>query len=99
LFKTDEATKLRMIDNEKKMKEMEKSYEEKLKAAKAEAAKSHTINGDNRSELLEKAKKIPHLSNINMDPALTGTIKYLLEGEGQKKIGFVGCDILMKGVG
>lgn len=91
--------KLRLAENEKKMKEMEATYEEKLAAAKAEAAKSHTINGDNRSEILEKAKKIPHLSNINMDPSLTGTIKYLLEGEGQKKIGFVNCDIIMKGVG
>ena len=38
-----------------------------------------------RAELLEKAKTVPHLTNINMDPSLSGTIKLLLEGDEIKK--------------
>lgn len=49
---------------------------------------------------MEKAKKLPHLSNINMDPSLSHTIKIILEGEGQKKIGVPGkSDIALNGLG
>lgn len=52
------------------------------------------------SKIMEKAKKTPHLSNINMDPSLSGTIKLLLEGDGQKKIGLPGqSDIKLNGIG
>lgn len=52
------------------------------------------------SKILEKAKKIPHLRNINMDPGLCGTIKILLEGEGTKIVGVPGkSDIGLKGFG
>ena len=45
---------------------------------------------DARSQILEKAKKVSHLSNLNMDPTLSGTIKILIEGEGKKTIGLPG---------
>jgi hypothetical protein len=53
-----------------------------------------------RSKILEKAKTTPHLTNINMDPSLSGSIKILLEGEGRKIIGLPGkSDINLIGIG
>ena len=53
-----------------------------------------------RAQLLEKAKKSPHLSNINMDPSLSGSIKLIIEGDGTKKIGLPGkADIPLNGLG
>ena len=55
---------------------------------------------DARSQILEKAKKVSHLSNLNMDPTLSGTIKILIEGEGKKTIGLPGkSDISLNGLG
>jgi hypothetical protein len=49
---------------------------------------------------LEKAKTVPHLRNINMDPSLCGTVKILLEGEGTKIFGLPGkAEIGIKGFG
>ena len=49
---------------------------------------------------MEKAKTVPHLRNINMDPQLCGTVKILLEGEGTKIVGLPGkSDIGLKGFG
>jgi hypothetical protein len=56
--------------------------------------------GSERGALLQKAKTTPHLSNINMDPTLSGSIKLLLEGDGVKKIGMPGkSDIPLNGLG
>ena len=53
-----------------------------------------------RSAILDKAKKIAHLTNINMDPSLSKTIKLLLEGDGSKVIGLPGkSDIGLAGLG
>ena len=55
---------------------------------------------DSRTVVLEKAKKISHLSNLNMDPTLSGTIKILIEGEGKKTIGLPGkSNISLIGLG
>ena len=109
-------------ENEKAMKAMQQSYEEKLAAAKAQVYRFHlqTIfrsfdirfiwfisnwwfvktGGSEISKALEKAKTIPHLSNVNMDPTLTGTIKLILEGEGQKTLAPPGKgDIPLNGLG
>ena len=52
-----------------------------------------------RDIILEKAKKLPHFTNINMDPSLSKTIKLLLEGDGKKVIGAPGkADIALNGV-
>lgn len=52
------------------------------------------------SKVFEKAKKIPHLSNVNMDPSLTGKIKLLLEGDGSKRLAPPGKgDIPLNGLG
>jgi hypothetical protein len=89
----DEAMKKLLEDNEKSMKAMQQSYEEKLAEAKNhEPSKNEIIN--------KKAEKIPHLANINMDPSLSRNIKFILEGDGKKTIGIPGkSDIGFKGVG
>ena len=49
---------------------------------------------------MQKAKTIQHLTNINSDPTLSGSIKILLEGEGVKKIGIAGqSEISLAGLG
>jgi hypothetical protein len=110
-----EILKKQLEENEKQMKAMQQSYEEKLAASQAvvsdfsyliflisfiyQSTSSKTGNLES-SKMAEKAKKTPHLSNINMDPALNGTIKLLIEGEGPKKIGTSDkCDIKIKGLG
>ena len=54
-----------------------------------------------RSKIHEQAASIAHLRNINMDPALSGTVIFLLGGEGVKKIGRPdkSPEIALKGVG
>ena len=75
---------------------MKQSYESKLADAKTQIQ-----NVDSEKFLLnEKAKKVPHLSNINMDPSLSHTVKILFENDGQKKIGVQGkADIVLYGLG
>ena len=89
----DEAMKKILEDNEKSMKAMQQSYEEKLAEAKNQKPTDLEI-------LNKKAQTIPHLTNINMDPSLSKTIKLILEGDGKKTIGIPGkSDISFKGVG
>ena len=58
------------------------------------------IGGNEITKNLEKAKRFPHLSNVNMDPTLTGTIKLILEGDGQKKLAPPGKgDLPLNGLG
>lgn len=59
---------------------MQQSYEEKLAAARSQTT------GNRLMESFEKAKRIAHLSNVNMDPSLTGTIKLILEGNRQMRL-------------
>ena len=88
--KDEEIKKLRE-ENEKTMKAMQQSYEEQLAvASKQKLSEKEMIN--------KKADKIPHLSNVNMDPSLSKTIKFILEGDKRKTIGIVGkSDISLKG--
>jgi hypothetical protein len=80
-------------ENEKQMHVMKQSFEEKLAEAKN--------NDVGKSQISEKAKKLPHLSNINMDPSLSNTVKIIFEGDGQKKIGAPGknSEITLYGLG
>lgn len=90
-----EAMRKQIEENEKEEEQMKMEYEAKLAAAIAAQKTSH---GD-RGALLEKAKTTPHLTNLNMDPSLCGTIKVLLE-EGNKTIGVPGkSDIALHGIG
>lgn len=76
---------------------MKLGYEQKLAEAiaKAKEADRTRVSGD-------KAKMCPHLSNINSDPMLTGSLKHALDFSINKKL-IVGsgekCDIQLFGLG
>ncbi|KAL3836511.1 hypothetical protein ACJMK2_021937 [Sinanodonta woodiana] len=55
------------------MEEMKKTFEQKLAEAQSDD------DGLNSAEMQEKKKKIPHISNLNMDPMLTGHVIHLFE--------------------
>lgn len=94
LKQEEETMRKQLEENEKNMKLMQQSYEEKLAAAKSQ------VGGNEIAKILEKAKTTPHLSNVNMDPACNGTIKLLLEGEGTKTLAPLGKgDIPLNGLG
>ncbi|XP_077485277.1 kinesin-like protein KIF28 [Amblyomma americanum] len=78
-------------ENEAQMLIMKQSYEEKLKSA---AKKEDT------DKLLaeEEKKAIPHLSNLNLDPLLSGRIVHILQ-KGTSTVGKADADIAMLGVG
>ena len=91
----DELVKKALAENQKQIDAMKQSYESKLAEAK-----SQIQSVDSEKFLLnEKAKKTPHLSNINMDPSLSHSIKIIFDSEGQKKIGVQGkADIVLYGL-
>ncbi|CAL4119353.1 unnamed protein product, partial [Meganyctiphanes norvegica] len=71
--KWEEEMKARMMENEKEMLEMKKSYEEKL----ANSKQDFTV--DPKFKKIEEDKKTkPHMINLNMDPQLSGRIVHIL---------------------
>ncbi|CAF0775063.1 unnamed protein product [Brachionus calyciflorus] len=90
----EEALRKQLAENDKAMKSMQQTYEEKLAEAKSMTENLRS------TKIHEQAKTIPHLRNVNMDPSLSGTIIYLIEGEGLKKVGS-GADsqVKLKGIG
>ncbi|KAK8758238.1 hypothetical protein V5799_004132 [Amblyomma americanum] len=70
---------------------MKQSYEEKLKSA---AKKEDT----DKLIAEEEKKAIPHLSNLNLDPLLSGRIVHILQ-KGTSTVGKADADIAMLGVG
>ncbi|KAK3595061.1 hypothetical protein CHS0354_043156 [Potamilus streckersoni] len=59
--------------NAKEMEEMKKTFEQKLAEAQSDD------EGLGTAEIQEKKKKIPHFSNLNMDPMLTGHVIHFFE--------------------
>ncbi len=52
------------------------------------------------SKLLERSKTVTHLRNVNMDTSLSGTIRHLIEKDGELTIGAPGkADIGLNGIG
>jgi len=96
----EENAKKTIEENERQMESLKKSYEQKLAEA---LAKSKELDKALKT-VNEKAKIVPHLSNINPDPMLTGSLKYLLEFPDKKKSALIiGCadktDIQIYGLG
>ncbi|CAF0841426.1 unnamed protein product [Brachionus calyciflorus] len=93
----EENIKRQLEDSEKQMERMKESYEHRLAEA---LAKSKELD---KQSVNDKAKICPHLSNINSDPMLTGSLKHLLEYPDSKKTLVVGStdkvDIQMHGLG
>ncbi|KAL3251108.1 hypothetical protein MRX96_055250 [Rhipicephalus microplus] len=78
-------------ENETQMLIMKQSYEEKLKS---------TVRKQDTDKLIteEEKKALPHLSNLNLDPLLSGRIVHILQ-KGKWTVGKVDTDIVMLGVG
>lgn len=94
-----ENLKRQIEENEQSIAEMKKSYEAKL----AEALKKTEEMNKKQNEINEKSKVCAHISNINVDPQLTGSVKHLLEFPPKKKELLLGTDpksdILNQGIG
>ncbi|XP_075749316.1 kinesin-like protein KIF28 [Rhipicephalus microplus] len=78
-------------ENETQMLLMKQSYEEKLKSS---------VRKQDTDKLIteEEKKALPHLSNLNLDPLLSGRIVHILQ-KGKSTVGKVDTDIVMLGVG
>ncbi|XP_064643927.1 kinesin-like protein KIF28 isoform X2 [Lineus longissimus] len=61
-------------ENQREMEEMKKTFEEKL------AASHSSGQSDLLEEQLKKKKTVPHISNLNFDPQLSGHIVHFAEG-------------------
>ena len=92
----DENYRKLIEENEKEIESIKTSYEKKLAEA---MAKSKELDKNN---INERAKIIPHFFNINPDPMLTGSLKYLIEFGKNKNSLLIGssdkCDIQINGL-
>jgi kinesin family protein 1 len=70
----EEDLKEQLEQNEREMNSMKESYEQKLAEAMVKAEELH-----NTRQMNERAKVCPHLANVNVDPHLTGSLKYIVD--------------------
>lgn len=67
--KWEEEMKAAMLENERQMREMKQSYEERLKSQ----MKNHgTVDSAANLKLEQERMNNPHLSNLNFDEQLSG---------------------------
>lgn len=96
----EENMKKQIEESEREMREMKKSYEEKLAEAKKAATE---ISKDDLQRINQQATITPHFSNINVDPMLTGSLKHLIEVTAKKPKLTLGSsdkvDIILYGLG
>jgi hypothetical protein len=71
----EEDLKKQLEQNEREMNSMKESFEQKL--AEAEARAKELASSSQTAS--ERAKVYPHLANVNADPHLTGSLKYIIE--------------------
>ena len=96
-FETErQRMKEQMAENERLLQESEKSWEERLKDAdrlESELAKRKDGAANSNSvQVAEKAKKLPHLVNLNADPFMSECLMYFLE-QGDTNIGRKDADV------
>ncbi|XP_045187417.2 kinesin-like protein KIF28 isoform X2 [Mercenaria mercenaria] len=72
-----------LADNQRKMVDMQMSWQQRLEQARQEWEKSHHIDG---SVIDKEWMKHPYITNVNEDPQLSGVIKHCFS----KKCTFVG---------
>lgn len=78
--------------NAQEMEDMKKTFEEKLKEAEQKGGGG---GGADFAAIAEKKKTVPHLSNLNLDPQLSGHIVHFIEAP-EVCLGAEG-DIVFKG--
>jgi hypothetical protein len=89
-----EEQELELQRYKEQMADMEKAWEKRL----AEARKEMEERQAKEREQQEEAKKIPHLSNLNEDAALSNKLTHLCL-PGTLKVGREGADIVLHGPG
>jgi pSer/pThr/pTyr-binding forkhead associated (FHA) protein len=86
--------KAAMEENERRMKLMKQSYEERLQQ---ELEQKNKTKKKDRNKIEEEKQKNPYLSNLNFDEQLSGKIIYILK-KGSNTIGKAeDCSILLLG--
>ncbi|KAF0296590.1 Kinesin-like protein KIF28P [Amphibalanus amphitrite] len=94
----EEEMRAQMLENDRELEDMKKSYEEKLKAAHKSSA---TAAGGAAAATNREKETKPHIYNLNMDPMLSGRIVNILKKKqtevGNRKGGE--SDITMVGPG
>ena len=94
--KWEEETKAAMIENERMMREMKESYEEKLQSQMNRSLTSTNTSGSWDS-LQELKQSNPYLSNLNFDELLSGKIVHIING-GTNTVGKSdSCNIILYG--
>ncbi|VDL84015.1 unnamed protein product [Nippostrongylus brasiliensis] len=69
-----ESLRRQLEQNQKEMAELEKTWQEKI----AEEAAKHKITSAERLAIQKQRQEIPHLWNLNEDPALTDVVVHFL---------------------
>jgi hypothetical protein len=94
----EEDLKKQLEQNEREMNSMKESFEQKLAEALAKSKELTKTQQDN-----EWAKVSPHLTNVNADPHLTGSLKYIVDLSAKRSKVVIGSadkvDIQLFGVG
>ena len=75
------ALRAQMLENEKLVKESQKTWEQKLSDTSSRVAKNLPSGFDK-----ERAKRVPHILNLNQDKQITGVLAFFFE-EGLTRIG------------
>lgn len=80
----DDDYKAQLLENERQMEEMKKSFEEKL-------AQAQKVGGgqvaESKAETDRRKEKYPHLYNLNNDAMLNGMVVHIIRPGGKFKIG------------
>uniref|UniRef100_A0A8R1YVS8 Kinesin-like protein n=1 Tax=Pristionchus pacificus TaxID=54126 RepID=A0A8R1YVS8_PRIPA len=77
-----EALKRQLAENQKEMENLQKTWEQKL----AEEAGKHSAIEGHDAALAKKRQCVPHLWNLNEDPALTDVVVHFIP-EGEVTVG------------
>lgn len=89
-----ERMKLELEEKLKEELEMDKSWEDKIAETKAlqvareaELRELGILTGEEREKALEKAKEVPHLTNLHEDPQMNEQVIYFLDPNSEVSIG------------
>ena len=98
----EEHARRQIEENEKQMEQLKKTYEQKLNEAVNKNKESHILSAIGAG-MHEKALECAHLSNVSVDPMLTGFLKYFFDFGAKHKKFVIGSadkiDIQLNGLG
>jgi pSer/pThr/pTyr-binding forkhead associated (FHA) protein len=91
-----------MVDAQLKIKDIERSWEEKLRLQKINDEEEKKMQEQQAKLQQTKDKKAPHLTNLNSDPQLTGKLFYSLANARNQPLTIgrnQSSSLVLKGVG